>query len=220
MRAPTRAVLAVLATTALVAGGGTATAAEYAVGWTAPNDGVTVSDDGVVTLVDSDTTGVSYENQDLDVVVANGDRISFEYLGDCSGGAPRVFIQGGAYNTFDQDPNNVTDEPACGTDTDGDGWWTVTTTIEGVTEGPAGYTGIVNDSSDDRTISVRNLVIAGNEIDLAAEEADGGGEPAYNHGQCVKSADKSGEARSQAAKSDCGKTEHAQKQGAKHQRAA
>jgi hypothetical protein len=219
MRAPTRAVLAVLATTALVAAGGTASAAEYAEGWAAPNDGVSVSDDGVVTLVDSDTTGVSYENQDLDVQVANGQQISFEYLGDCSGGAPRVFIQGGAYNTFDQDPNNVTDEPACGTEGE-DGWWTVTTTIEGITDGDAGYTGIVNDSSDDRTISVRNLVIAGNEIDLAAEEADDGGEPAYNHGQCVRSADKSGEARSQAAKSDCGKTHHADKKGAKHQRAA
>ena len=89
--------------------------AAVATGW-APTDSGTTYSNGVVTL-DSrgQADGTSYENAALDVQVANGDKITFEYRGPCGGGAPRVFIQGGAYNTFDQDPNGTTSEPACGT---------------------------------------------------------------------------------------------------------
>ena len=69
---------------------------------------------GVVTLVNSGA-GTSYETPNLDVPVANGDTISFEWRSSdvaCAGGVPRVFIQGGAYNTFDQDPAGP---GACGT---------------------------------------------------------------------------------------------------------
>lgn len=216
MRGWTRAAVTVVAAAALTwTGGGSALAAEFADGWEAPNGGVTVSEDGVVTLDDNGTTGVSYENQDLDIAVANGDAISFEYKGDCGGGAPRVFIQGGAFNTFDQDPNGA----ACGTAI-GDGWFEVTATIDGVTGATAGHTGIVNDSLDGRVVEVRDLVIAGEQVELVA---DGGGEPGprkQNHGQCVSSAEKGGEARSTAAKSDCGKPDQAQKGAAKGKKGA
>ena len=212
MRGSTRAVLTAVATAALTLTGGSAIADadadNFAPGWTAPNGGVTVSEDGVVTLTDNETTGVSYENEDVDVLIEDGDTISFEYSGPCGGGAPRVFVQGGAYNTFDEDPN----DDACG-DATGDGdWWLVTTTIDGVTAGEAGHVGIVVDSLDGRTVMVRNLVIAGEEIQLV-ERGGGNGARAQNHGQCVSSADKGGEARSAEAKSDCGKPEQAQGKG-------
>ena len=77
----------------------------------------------------------------------------------CAGGVPRVFIQGGAYNTFDADPAGP---GACGTAPDADGWRTVTGTVTGIVDGNAGYTGIVNDNpSDPGTIEVRNLIING-----------------------------------------------------------
>ena len=87
------AVVAVLATAA--------TASAASAPWTA-NAGTTYSN-GVVTL-DSTDTRTSYESTNIDVPVANGDTISFEWRSDdvaCAGGVPRVFIQGGAYNTFD-----------------------------------------------------------------------------------------------------------------------
>ncbi len=106
---------------ALTIGGLTTAAAILAVtavaavapGW-APTDSGTTYSNGVVTLNShGQVDGTSYENLALDVAVANGDKITFEYRGPCGGGAPRVFIQGGAYNTFDQDPNGTTGEPAC-----------------------------------------------------------------------------------------------------------
>lgn len=160
-------------------------------GWVA-NPGTTVNG-GVVTL-DSrgQSAGTSYENQNLNVAVANGDTISFEYMGPCGGGAPRVFIQGGAFNTFDPDPNGT----ACGTDADGDGWFTVSQTISGITAGTAGHTGIVNDQiASPSVIQVRNLVIDGVSVDLSAapttaEQCKNGGWQAggfRNQGQCVSS---------------------------------
>ena len=129
------AIVAVLATAA--------TASAASAPWTA-NPGSSYSN-GVVTL-DNDGTGTSYENTNLEVPVENGDTISFEYARTdvtCAGGVPRVFIQGGAYNTFDADPAGP---GACGTDADNDGWFTVTGTVAGITDGFAGYTGIVNDN--------------------------------------------------------------------------
>ena len=145
------AIVAVLATAA--------TASAASAPWTA-NPGSSYSN-GVVTLV-NDGTGTSYENANLEVPVANGDTISFEWRSSdvtCAGGVPRVFIQGGAYNTFDADPAGP---GACGTAPDGDGWRTVTGTVTGIVDGNAGYTGIVNDNpSDPGTIQVRNLIING-----------------------------------------------------------
>ena len=202
MRRPIRAaLLAAAAASLMFAGAGTANA-EPAEGWIA-NPGTSVDSHGVVTL-DSTEGGTSLENADLQVAVKNGDKITFEYQGECNGGSPRVYIQGGAYNTFDADPNNVTDEPACGTDSDGDGWKLVSTTVAGITDGTAGATGIVNDNpANSSVVQVRNLTIAGTTIVVSAPSK----QPTTkeNHGQCVKAAAKGGEARSAAAKSDCGK---------------
>ena len=162
----------------------------------APTDAGTTVSGGVITL-DSrgQADGTSYENQNLDVAVRNGDKITFEYKGPCGGGAPRVFIQGGAYNTFDADPNGTTAEPACGTAI-GDGWFRVTTTISGITAGTAGHTGIVNDNvSSPSVIQVRNLTIGGTRINLApgprnADQCKNSGWQAggfRNQGQCVSS---------------------------------
>lgn len=221
MRGWTRAVLTAVATAAFTLTGGTAGAAELAEGWTA-NPGTTVDENGVVTL-DSANGPTSLEHQNLQVMVVDGDTIAFEYQGTCAAGAPRLFIQGGAFNTWDQDPNGVTSEPACGDDTDGDGWIEVVATIENLTaedadgnEIPeaAGYTGLVNDGGDPRVIDVRNIIIAGEQIEVVEPEDDGAGEEPgpkkQNHGQCVSSADEGGEARSEAAKSDCGKPAQAQ----------
>jgi hypothetical protein len=159
------------------------------------NPGTTVNG-GVVTL-DSrgQPTGTSFENPNLNVAVQNGDTISFEYMGPCGGGAPRVFIQGGAFNTFDPDPNGT----ACGTDTDGDGFFTVTQTISGITNGTAGQTGIVNDNvANPSVVQVRNLIIGGVRVNLSngpaaptnAEQCKNGGFKAggfKNQGECVSS---------------------------------
>ena len=179
--------LAMLAVTAVAAA---------APGW-APSDSGTTYDEGVVTL-DSrgQADGTSYEHPDLGIAVENGDKITFEYRGPCGGGAPRVFIQVGAYNTFDQDPNGTTSEPACGTDADGDGWFLVSTTVEGIEDGTAGHTGIVNDNiANPSVIQVRNLTIAGTAVFLAPaptgkDECKRGGWMAggyKNQGQCVSS---------------------------------
>jgi hypothetical protein len=151
---------------------------------------------GVVTL-DSrgQPAGTSFENPNLNVAVQNGDTISFEYMGPCGGGAPRVFIQGGAFNTFDPDPNGT----ACGTDTDGDGFFTVTQTISGITSGTAGATGIVNDNTaNPSVVQVRNLIIGGTRVNLSngpaaptnADQCKNGGFKAggfKNQGECVSS---------------------------------
>ena len=189
---------------ALTIGGLTTAAAIFAVtavaavapGW-APTDSGTTYSNGVVTLNShGQADGTSYENAALDVQVANGDKITFEYRGPCGGGAPRVFIQGGAYNTFDQDPNGTTSEPACGTDPDGDGWFRVSTTVQSIQDGVAGYTGIVSDNiSNPSVIEVRNLTIGGTAVSLAAaptskEQCKQGGYRAggfENQGQCVSS---------------------------------
>ena len=133
--------------------------------WTA-NPGTTY-DDGVVTLDSTwQAAGTSYEAT-LDVVVENGDEISFEYKGDCGGGAPRVFIQGGAYNTWDADPTQ------CPGTAVGDGWFELTGTVAGIVNGPAGLTGIVNDNtSNPGIVEVRNLVIAGETVLLGETPAD------------------------------------------------
>ena len=189
MRAYTKLALALSGT--LLASGA---ALSQTSGWVA-NPGTTVNG-GVVTLdARGQAAGTSYENQNLNVAVENGDTISFEYMGPCGGGAPRVFIQGGAYNTFDQDPNSS----ACGTDADGDGWFTVTQTISGITNGTAGHTGIVNDQiANPGVIQVRRLIIDGVAVNLTngppaprnAEECKNGGWQAggfRNQGQCVSS---------------------------------
>ena len=130
--------------------------------------------------------------------VENGDTITFQWRSSdvaCAGGVPRVFIQGGAYNTFDQDPAGP---GACGTAPDGDGWRTVTGTISGITNGIAGHTGIVNDNpSDPGTIQVRNLVIAGVSV-LPPGSKQGCKKGGWklggykNQGQCIKAMKKAG----------------------------
>jgi hypothetical protein len=163
-------------------------------GWVA-NPGTTVNG-GVVTLdARGQASGTSYENTNLNVAVQNGDTISFEYMGPCGGGAPRVFIQGGAFNTFDPDPNGT----ACGSDTDGDGWFTVTQTISGITSGTAGHTGIVNDQiANPSVIQVRSLVIGGVAVNLSngpaaptnADQCKNDGWKAggfRNQGECISS---------------------------------
>ena len=187
----TRQLCTMAASAALVMGAATMSYAQTGTGWVA-NPGASYQN-GVLTLNSTGTTaGTSYENQNLNVAVSNGQTISFEYKGPCGGGAPRVFIQGGAFNTFDPDPNGT----ACGTDTDGDGWFTVTQTITGITNGTAGHTGIVNDNtSNPSTILIRNLVIAGVTVQLApaprtADQCKNGGWQAggfRNQGQCVSS---------------------------------
>jgi hypothetical protein len=168
-----------------LAGAGVASAAP---GWYA-NPGSAYAD-GIVTLDNTAVSATSYENQDLAVAVENGDVISFEYQGECGGGVPRVFIQGGAFNTFDGDPGGA----ACGTDTDGDGWYEVSVTVSGITDGTAGYTGIVNDNpSNPQVVLVRDLVIGGTAVNLAPaptskEQCKNGGYAAggfANQGLCV-----------------------------------
>jgi hypothetical protein len=135
-------------------------------GWTA-NDGTTF-DGGMIMLDNRQTVGgTSYEHDQLDIDITDGDTISFEYNvldgpAACTGdGAPRVFVQGGIYNTHDASMNNGA---VCGGHTGDAGVWvTVTTVITGVTDGPAGATGIVNDGAS-RVIAVRNLVIAGETV--------------------------------------------------------
>jgi hypothetical protein len=154
-------------------------------------------DNGVVTL-DNTQAGTSYENADLNVPVANGDDISFEYRvvgsdDSCSGGTPRVFIQGGLYNTHDASKNAGEDCESRTTAADGDGWRTVSGTVAGIQDGTAGYTGIVNDNpSNVRVIEVRNVIINGvNVTGPASKDAckNGGwqqGPAGYrNQGACV-----------------------------------
>lgn len=165
------------------------TAIAQTAGFTPTDSGTTVNG-GIITL-DSrgQADGTSLENPNVTIAVKNGDTISFEYKGPCGGGAPRVFIQGGAFNTFDPDPNGT----ACGTDTDGDGFFTVTQTITGITAGPAGQVGIVNDNTaNPSVVIVRNVTIAGVSIfsPATAEQCKNGGFKAggfRNQGECVSS---------------------------------
>lgn len=179
-------------TAAIVAASGlffTTSAIAQTGGFTPTDSGTTVNG-GVITL-DSrgQADGTSLENPNLAIAVKNGDTISFEYKGPCGGGAPRVFIQGGAFNTFDPDPNGT----ACGTDTDGDGFFTVTQTIRNITAGPAGQVGIVNDNtSNPSVVLVRNVMIAGVNIfaPATADQCKNGGFRAggfRNQGECVSS---------------------------------
>lgn len=164
-------------------------------GWMA-NDGTTY-EGGVVTLDNSDGP-TSFEHTDLDVAVANGDAITFEYRVDggddlCVGGTPRVFIQGGAYNTHDETHNDGFPCELRTSGPDDDGWRTVTGTVAGVSTGTAGYTGIVNDNQAHvRVIEVRNLTIGGVSVlaPLSTEDCKDGGwqHGAFkNQGQCVSS---------------------------------
>src|SRR5690606_27872604 len=78
------------------------------------------------------------------------------------GGAPRVFIQGGEYNTWDDDPTQCPGTPV------GGGWYELSQTIDGISSGAAGHTGIVNDNtSNPGVVEARNLVIAGEPVLLA-----------------------------------------------------
>jgi hypothetical protein len=197
-----RAAAAAAAASALIFTG-SAYAADPADGWVA-HPGATVGDDGVVALDSTGTTaGTSFENATLDLAVTAGDTISFEYKGVCSGGAPRAFIQGGAYNTWDDDPMGA----SCGTPIGTDGWYVVTTVVTSdITTTTAGVTGIVNDdTSSPRVIEVRNLTIDGVAVPLASNEHTEETKPKKaNHGQCVRAAERTGEARSKAAH-ECGK---------------
>lgn len=154
---------------------------------------------GIVTVVNSAGEGGSYEIANSTVPVQNGDTITFEYRTTdvaCAGGVPRVFIQGGAYNTFDADPAGP---GACGTDADGDGWFTVTGTVSGVTAGTAGHVGLVNDNpADPGTIEFRNVTINGVSVlpAPAPQNKEQCKEDGYrnfgfkNQGQCVSSFNK------------------------------
>lgn len=120
--------------------------------------GVYDPDTGIVKITNPGGLGASYEDTSS-VPVVNDDTLSFEYRSadvNCGGGVPRVFIQGGAYNTFDGDAGQ------CGTDTDGDGWYTVTGTISGIVDGTVGHFGLVNDDpSDAGTVEFRNVTVNG-----------------------------------------------------------
>jgi hypothetical protein len=124
---------------------------------------------GVITLDSTgQPAGTSYENASLDVAVANGDTISFEYRGDCGGGAPRIFIQGGAFNTWDADPAQ------CPGTSVGDDWYRLTGTVTGIVDGTAGHTGIVNDNTaNPGVVEVRNVTIAGASVLAAAPVPSG-----------------------------------------------
>lgn len=151
---------------------------------------------GIVTVVNATGEGGSYEIIDSTVPAANGDVLSFEYRSSdvtCAGGVPRVFIQGGAYNSFDQDPAGP---GACGSDTDGDGWFTVTGTIAGIVDGTAGHVGLVNDNpADPGTIEFRNVAVGGISVlppmaPLSKDACKQGGwrNGGYrNQGECVSS---------------------------------
>lgn len=168
--------------------GGAASAKFAATGWHA-NDGTSAFNNGVVTLnndgVVNEGYGTSYENPTLANIVGPGSTYSFEWRSDdvaCGGGVPRVFVRGGAWNSFDGNAD------ACGTDADGDGWFTVSGTI-GVTgdAAPAGYTGLVNDNiswvepgvlaegSDLGTVQYRNLKLNGKLVSLKPAETVKGG---------------------------------------------
>ena len=177
-----RTALAVAAAVSVIAAG--AASAAPATGWTA-NPGTTVADTGVVTLDSNNTAaGTSLENPNLNIPATNDTVITFQYSGECYAGGPRVFIQAGAFNTYNNGAN-------CGGTAGSDGYRTVTATVTGVSGTTAGYTGIVNDSTGS-VILVRNLTIGGVPVQLAAYA---------NHGQCVSSS----AAKNAAAKSDCGK---------------
>lgn len=148
---------------------------------------------GVVTL-DNTFGATSYENPSLDIGVVNGEAISFEYRVTagastlCAGGTPRVFVQGGAYNTHDGQGG----EGTCASRTValGDGWYRVTGTLSGVAPGVAGHVGLVNDNASNvRTIEIRNLTIAGVTVFVPSKDAcKGGGWLSGGHrnlGQCV-----------------------------------
>lgn len=156
---------------------------------------------GIVTVHNAGGDGASFEIDDSMVEAENGDTLRFEYRTHdvaCAGGTPRVFIQGGAYNTFDADPAGP---GACGTDTDGDGWFTVTGTVSGITDGTAGDVGLVNDNpADPGTVQFRNVTLDGvsllppvtpAEDKPTKDECKDGGwrELGYrNQGQCIKDA--------------------------------
>lgn len=149
---------------------------------------------GIVTVVnDEGGAGASYEIESSTVPANNGDTLSFQWRSEdvaCGGGVPRVFLQGGAYNSFDGNPG------ACGTDPDADGWRTVTATISGITDGTAGHIGLVNDNpSDLGTVQFRNVTVNGVSLlpSMAPqnkEQCKNGGwqNGAYrNQGECVSS---------------------------------
>lgn len=111
---------------------------------------------------DPDNNGVSDEFTRDDIQIQDGDTISFEYRMtgvSCGGGVPRMFVQGGAYNTFDGGPSLA----SCGEDTDGDGWFEVSQTLSGIGgPSPAGLIGLVNDQiADHGVIEYRNVTLAG-----------------------------------------------------------
>lgn len=152
---------------------------------------------GVVTLNNS-AGPTSYENPSIDIGIVNGQTISFEYRVTtagastlCAGGTPRVFVQGGVYNTHD----GLGGEGTCASRTVdlGDGWHRVTGTISGVGLGStAGHVGLVNDNtSAPRTIEIRNLTIAGVTVfTIGKDGCKGGGWLSGGHrnlGQCVSS---------------------------------
>ena len=134
----------------------------FAADSTDPANGETATYDGnVVTLTDPTTAGDGVQLAgNVNVPIANGDIVTFEYLGPCLAGAPRVYVQGGAYNTWDADPAGP---GACGADSDPTTWTLVTGTITGVTAGPAGLVGVVNDGGQG-TIQVRNVTVDGVEV--------------------------------------------------------
>lgn len=147
---------------------------------------------GIVTVVNSETdvAGSSYEGTST-APVANGSVVSFEWRStdvNCGGGVPRVFIQAGAYNTFDGNPNQ------CGGTADADGWRTVTGTVSGIVDGQVGHFGLVNDNPSDRgTIQFRNVTVDGVSLlpPLAPQNKDeckngGWRNGSYrNQGECV-----------------------------------
>jgi hypothetical protein len=135
----------------------------------AGNPGTTLSG-GVITLVNSGGLGTSYEWPDLSLALTDGSTsVGFQWRStdvSCGGGVPRMFVQGGAYNTHDVDPAGPL---ACGSAPDGDGWRTVSQTLPANVNGEAGHVGIVNDNpSDLGTIQVRNVVIGGTNISSPA----------------------------------------------------
>lgn len=154
------AAFALLVVAGLLAAPGLAQAAPGDPVWVPGNDGTTVVDAHRVKLKDGNT---SLEAANLGMDIPFGAPVSFKYvLGDgvtCGGGAPRVFVEvGGVYfNSFDGNPDQ------CGGE---DG--VVTFTVGAA--GTIGHAGVVFDSGQQGTVTVKNLKVNGTLIDFTAVE--------------------------------------------------
>ena len=121
-----------------------------------------VASDPAFVLVDSENNSVTITDNAVggnnfgcytNITVTAGDTITFNYLGTCGGGVPRLFIRftgGQSENTFDNQP--------CSTN------GTVTYLLQN--SGKIKSFAFINDRGDGSTVTYSNLVIAGQRIDF------------------------------------------------------